>query len=419
MTRPGAKVAHSGITRKFRFKGQEIIFERGEMGTVYDTHGFAYTDLVMGYGPVILGHGYPAFQEKLIAHLGHGILMPGYTSLHETYLARLLRYRPNQQGAFFKTASEAVTAAFRAAAMETGKLGIIRCGYVGWHDAQIAGSIKWHDPLHSPLRQSLRYTRAMRGIGPEEPVINWVDLQLDSLHQIIAENRDKLGCFIFDAYLASFTDRATLEAAIEICHEAGLIVVFDETKTGARISRLGYADDNELDADLIVFGKALANGAPLSILIGKEHLMDYAEKARLSGTFSKELFAVYAGLATLDVMEEGSDSFENGWDEVAHIGRKFASVICAASQEAGLSEHLWAQPVLGGGMFELCHGDFVLPKKDLRGVLLLHLAENGILLLEGHPSFVCLAHRDTEWDQFHASFVQALKEWGKHGGFSS
>ncbi|MEU7738976.1 hypothetical protein [Nonomuraea sp. NPDC049158] len=45
--------------------------------------------------------------------------------------------------------------------MRTGRLGIVRSGYVGWHDSQIANSLKRHEPLHSPLREKLRYTDGM------------------------------------------------------------------------------------------------------------------------------------------------------------------------------------------------------------------------------------------------------------------
>lgn len=411
MAQTNAQVAHSGITRKFRLKDQEIVFERGNGSTVFDTEGNSYLDLVMGYGPVILGHTYPGFRERINEGLGDGLMMPGYARLHQVYLSRLLQDRPGNRGAMFKTASEAVTAAFRTAAMETGRLGIVRSGYVGWHDAQIANSIKWHDPLHSPLREKLRYTDFMRGVGPDEPVLNWHDLKLDSLSEIIAENKSKLGCFIIDAYLASMTDVDTLKAAIEICHESGLLVVFDETKTGGRISKLGYAHDHGLNVDLIVLGKSLANGAPLSILVGPDRLMEYAEKARLSGTYSKELIAMHSALATLDVMEQGSSEFETGWDEVAHIGCRFAEIITAAAEDAGVREHLWAQPVLGGGMFELCYSDRVLPDKVLRKALLRHLAEQGILLLEGHPSFVCLAHREIDWPEVQEAFRNGLMLW--------
>jgi glutamate-1-semialdehyde 2,1-aminomutase len=301
--------------------------------------------------------------------------------------------------------------------MKTQKMGIIRCGYVGWHDAQIGMSIKWHEPLHSPARERLRYTNFMRGIGPGEPVINWVDMRVDSFTKIIHQHGQNIGCFVIDAYLMSFTNVETIKEVIDICHDHDIIVVFDETKTGGRISKLGYADDHKLNVDLVVIGKALANGAPISIVIGRDDLLDYAVQARLSGTFSKEMFTIYAALVTLELMEQGSGSGSTGWEEIGQIGTKIADVITAAAIDADVREHLWAQPVFNGGMFELCYSDWILPERQLRQALLGCLADQGVLLLEGHPSFVCLAHRETDWAHFQHAVLCGLNCWKQTGEF--
>lgn len=405
------RIAHSKITSKFRSSYGQILFTGGEGGEVRDTEDKTYLDFVMGYGPVILGHAVEDFNDRLRNYLSNGVMMPGYTVFHEEYLNRLLAERPGDRGAFFKTASEAVTAAFRLAAMETGKLGIIRSGYVGWHDSQVANSLKWHEPLHSPLREKLRYTDGMRGVGCDEPAVNWVDLRLDSLAFLLEQHRGLLGCFVIDAYLASYTTPGILREAITMCHSAGLLTVFDETKTGGRISRLGYAHDSGIGADLLVIGKALANGAPLSVLVGDAELLTHAERARLSGTFSKEMVAVYAALATMDIMEMPVRHSTNGWAEVGRVGTHVAAVITEAAKDAGVESLVWAQPVLGGGMFELVYSDEVLGSRDQRAALLDAFTAVGILLLEGHPSFICLAHGDIAWDSFKDKVHQAFEQW--------
>ncbi|GAA3006020.1 aminotransferase class III-fold pyridoxal phosphate-dependent enzyme [Streptosporangium longisporum] len=411
------RIAHSKITRKFKSEGRQLLFSQGRGGEVQDANGMTYIDFVMGYGPVIIGHADDLFNEIVRGHLDNGVMMPGYTTFHQEYLERLLGNRPGDRGAFFKTASEAVTAAFRLAAMQTGRLGIVRSGYVGWHDAQIANSLKWHEPLHSPLRERLKYTDAMRGIGESEPAVNWVDLRLETLSELLERHRDRLGCFVFDAYLASFTTPEVLRRAVAMCREAGMLTVFDETKTGGRISPLGYDHDNAIGSDLVVIGKALANGAPLSILVGNAELLAHAERARLSGTFSKEMIAVYAALATRDILEKPVGESPDGWAEIGRIGTQVASVLSAAATEAGVGSLVGARPVLGGGMFELVyHDDGLLGDKDRREALLGALTGAGILLLEGHPSFVSLAHRDIDWSDLHDRARQAFEQWSTSTG---
>jgi glutamate-1-semialdehyde aminotransferase len=293
------RVVQSKITGKIKSGDRPLVFTHGTGPYVWDQDEQRYIDFVCGYGPVIVGHADEEFNRRLAECLSSGLMMPGYTSFHEEYLGRLLVARPQDRGAPFKTASEAVTAAFRLAALRTGKAGMVRSGFVGWHDAQIANTPKWHEPLRSPLRQRLRHTEGMRGVGPSEPAFNWLDLRLESLARLLDEHRDAVGCFIFDAYLASFVEPGLVGRAFDMCRAAGCPTVLDETKTGRRISRLGYGHDHGVDADLTVIGKSLANGAPLSVLIGDAKLMALAQLARLSGTFSKEMFAIYAALATL------------------------------------------------------------------------------------------------------------------------
>ncbi|MFY1575810.1 aminotransferase class III-fold pyridoxal phosphate-dependent enzyme [Verrucosispora sp. WMMD703] len=409
------RIAHSKITKKFRSNNKQLLFSKGKGGEVEAVDGATYLDFVMGYGPVILGHATPEFTERFSRYLSNGVMMPGYSRFHEEYLDRLLAPRPGARGAFFKTASEAITGALRIAAMETGRLGVIRSGYIGWHDSQVANSLKWHEPLHSPFRQKLRYVDGMRGVTGDEAVHNWVDLRLESLAEIIDTHRDRLGCFVFDAYLASFTTPAVLAQALAMCHEAGLLTVFDETKTGGRISPLGYAHDLGLETDLIVIGKALANGAPISVLIGRPELLIHAERARLSGTFSKEMLAAYAALATRDILEQPIGDSPNGWAELGRIGTRVAETFSQAAKSAGVAGSVWAQPVLGGGMFELVYSDDVLGDKTRRENLLAAFAANGILLLEGHPSFVCLAHGQTDWADLEDRATRALRLWSTDG----
>ncbi|WP_317495442.1 aminotransferase class III-fold pyridoxal phosphate-dependent enzyme [Haloechinothrix sp. LS1_15] len=413
------RTVHSKITKKFRDDSGQIVFRSGQGGKVYACDGSTYIDFVMGYGPVVLGHDMRSFTEAVSRSLTNGVMLPGYTSFHEDYLERLLAGTPGRRGAFFKTASEAVTAALRLAAIETGRRGVIRCGFIGWHDAQIANSLKWHDPLASPLRYKHKYTSYMRGVGADEPVVNWHDLRPETLEGLIAEHRSTVGCLVIDAYQAALCGPEVMRRAVEVARNAGLLTVFDETKTGGRISRLGYAADHGIDVDLIVIGKALANGAPLSILVGSREHLATAERSRLSGTFSKEMIAIYAALATLDELETPRAEYPDGWAELGAIGTRVAACIAGAAAEAGCSSLVSAEPVMGGGMFELTYAEWLLADRERRDALLDAFTGAGVLLLEGHPSFVCLAHRELDWNELTQRSIDAFSEWLTRTGLAA
>ena len=174
---------------------------------------------------------------------------------------------------------------------------------------------------------------------------------------------------------------------------------------------MGYAHDNDVGADMVVLGKALANGAPISVLVGNRELMAHAEQARLSGTFSKEMVTVYAAEATKDILERPVGASADGWEELGRIGTAIAATITDAATRVGVADLVRAEPVLGGSMFELVYGDDVLGNKRMRAQLLEAFSAEGILLLEGHPSFVCLAHRELDRDDLAERVVRAFRAW--------
>ena len=399
-------ISHAGVCRFFRSDGQEITFDYGERELVYDVDNNSYIDFILGFGPVILGHANPEFKKRLIPYLDYGIHMPGYTKWHEKYLDKLLsEHQSKYLASFFKTSSESVSAAIRISSIVTGKKGIIRCGYLGWHDAVIGNSLSWHEPPFSPLRNNIREFPGIRGIGSKEPVFNWSSFDISELENLICCNKE-VGIFIIDAYQVEFTNLGTIQAAIFLCHKYNLIIIFDETKTSGRISKLGLSIDAGLDVDLVVLGKSIANGAPLSILIGKKELLKFSEDARIGGTFSKELLGVYSAIVTDSIMEE-----EHGFFTIKTLGNNFCDLFNNIVTEIGAANLVRAQPRFNGSMFDIEFSSEIISDMKLRKKLPCFLADSGILLLQAHPSFICLDYQLIDWGKLHCKLLSGMQNW--------
>jgi glutamate-1-semialdehyde 2,1-aminomutase len=400
-------IAHSGLPRRSLASGGELVFERGSGGIVIDAMGREYIDFILGYGSVIIGHNVVGFRRRLESYSQNGILLPGYSSWHVKLLWRLLQSkRHNYSAAFFKTGSESITAAIRLASRLSSKKGIIRCGFIGWHDAQLGKSVRWHESLESPLRFPLRFLEGFRGVAGEEEVFNWVSLDLKDLLSLVNNNVERIGCLVVDTYQLRFVGNETLRRALDLCRDNGIYVVADETKIAGRVSPLGFAADFGWDVDFFVVGKALANGAPLSILLGKPDLMAASEESRITGTFSQELSAVYAALATLDEMER-----MDGYIQIRSIGQTVAKEFNMAAQCVGVADLVQAESLFGGEMFDLTFSSKILGDWNYRQNLCSILASHGILLLQGHPSYVCLEHGGLDYDLLQQKFKAGLAEW--------
>jgi glutamate-1-semialdehyde 2,1-aminomutase len=401
-------ISHAGVCRYYAWDSpEEIVFKNGNNCFVEDTNQNRYIDFILGHGPVIIGHNNELFNKKLIDYLGNGIHFPGYSEWHRKYIDLLFGdLQADYRVSFFKTASEAITAALKLTAKYNHKLGYIRCGYIGWYDSLIGKTLSWHEPLNSPLRDVIRFDKDIRGISDNEAVFNWVDLDINSLKNMIKENQGIIGAFVIDAYQLAFTDPDTIKKALNVCRENSVVTVFDETKTGGRVSKNGIAIDNGLDVDMIVLGKSLANGAPLSLLVGNRHIMDLADEARICGTFSKELLGIYSAMATYDIMAE-----RNGYELIRENGNKIIDIINNVITDLNIDNIISGLSLFGGSMIDLNFKGHMLSQKGKRDMLIRCLLKNNIVMTQGHPSFICLDHQLIDFNYLENKFKEAFILW--------
>jgi len=91
-----------------------------------------------------------------------------------------------------------------------------------------------------------------------------------------------------------------LEKVKELTHNSGALLIFDETVTGFRVSNGGAQELFGVTPDLATFGKGLANGYPLSALVGREKYMEIMKDIFFSGTFGGETLSLAAAKAVLE-----------------------------------------------------------------------------------------------------------------------
>jgi len=398
-------IEHAGTCSIYNSTGKELVFSHGEGPFVFDDSGKKYVDFILGFGPVVLGHNNSTFNTCVAAQIANGIHMPSYTIHHGEFIKRL-SLSPDESLSFFKTSSESITAALRIVAQATGKKGLIRCGYIGWHDVQIANTCSWHEYPYSGLRNEIRFTTGFRGVSNEEAVYNWIGLDVPSLISIIESAYNNLGAFIIDMFQLHFMDVEILREAIDLCHKYGLLVILDETKTSGRVSLLGIHKQHNLNYDFIILGKALANGAPLSLLVGKNDIMTNAKKARITGTFSKELLSIWCALTTSDIMKEN-----NGYIKLSEIGSNICSIINNAAQSENVSDYVECLGVFNSSMIDLKFSKAIVNEKDKRELLRRLLVDEGILILQGHPSFISLADEYLDFRVLYEKFSRAFSKW--------
>lgn len=251
-----------------------------------DTCGRSYVDWVNGWGPVILGYRHPEVEAAIRAQFDAG---PTLSLMHPLELAvaeRLARLVPcAERVAFGKNGSDVVGAAVRLARAVTGRERIAQYGFHGFHD--------WYVCMLPGVRGVPQSTR--------ELVTTFPYGDLGALERLLAK-RD-VAAVVMEPVREVWPPSGYLEGVRELCTRHGTLLVFDEIVTAFRIAKGGAQELFRVVPDLACVGKAMANGLPLSALVGKSEFMRVLPETGFGMTFRGETFSLAAANATLAVIE--------------------------------------------------------------------------------------------------------------------
>ena len=188
---------------------------------------------------------------------------------------------------------------------------------------------------------------------------------------------------VIEPVVERLPSREWVLAARRLCDATGAVLVFDEIKTGFRISVGGYQQYAGITPDLAVFSKALANGYPLSAVVGHADVMDAARATWISSTLASEGTALGAASAVLDRHVE-ADVCGALWS----IGEEMRAGVTRAISASGV------EGVRADGLAPMWLLRFDDPVRESRFMEL--ALERGVLFKRGAYDFAALAHGDDD-----------------------
>src|SRR5438552_3745326 len=249
---------------------------------VWDAEGREYIDYVMALGAVALGYGHPEVNRAAERAIAAGVAGPLPPVLEEELADALaMRIRWREQVRFLTAGAEAVAAAVRLARVATGRDRVLGCGYHGWLDWSQGGE---------------GVPAATRALYAEIPFND-----VDGTRRLIREAGDRLAVVVIEPVVVLEPTREWLEAVRAETTRVGAVLVFDEIKTAFRVAIGGAAERYGVRPDLMVLGKAIANGFPLAVVGGRADLMAGVGRTWISSTLATESVALAAAQATLEV----------------------------------------------------------------------------------------------------------------------
>ena len=273
---------------QFPFGASPFYLEKGKGSKVWDVDGNEYLDFMSALLCVSIGYADEDVTNAVCEQIKTGVSFSLPHRLEMEVSEQLVSMIPcAEKVRFGKNGSDATSAAIRLARAYTKKDIVLVCGYHGWQDWYIGSTTR---NLGVPLStQELTKVFKYNDMG--------------SLSDLVNAYRGQIAAIIMEPMNLEYPKEGYLQNVQRIAKKEGIVFIFDETITGCRFAKGGAQEFFGVTPDLATFGKGLANGFPLSAIVGKSEIMDLMEDIFFSGTFAGETASLAAAKVVLDKVE--------------------------------------------------------------------------------------------------------------------
>lgn len=333
-------------------------FDRAEGAHIWDADGNRYLDLMCAYGPNLFGYRNPRIDAAAARQAAKADAMTGPSPVMVELAEALVGMVSHADWAMFcKNGTDATGMALMASRAQTGKR-IVLVAEGAYH-----GASAWCTPVPAgTLPEDRAFLRSYR----------YNDVA--SLEAAVAAAGDDLAAifaapFKHDVFVdQELPDPAYARRARELCDATGAMLVVDDVRAGFRLARDCSWSLVGVKPDLSCWGKAVANGQPLSILLGADRARVGAGSLYVTGSFWFAAVPMAAALETLSIirdtdylaqLEALGQRLRSGW-EAAAAAHGFAlrqsgpvqmPLVMFADDPDVRFGYAWAQEMLARGVY--------------------------------------------------------------------
>jgi glutamate-1-semialdehyde 2,1-aminomutase len=419
--RRASKTLPGGTNSNFRAWGEDTIYiDRGKGGLIWDLDQNEYVDLRMGYGPVILGHGDDRVDDYVNQQMRKGVSF-SLTSEDEIRAMELVCELTGwvEMARMTVSGTEATMHAMRLARAFTGRNKIVKFEgqYHGVHDYAL---ISVTPDNMSDLGDADKPVRLAWGRGIPDAVADTIIParynNLDLLRRLFEEQGSDIAAVIVEPVLGNAQGilpqpgfHASMRALTE---EFGILLIFDEVKTGFRFARGGAAEFFGIRPDIATFAKAMGNGYPAAAFGGRRDIMSQLpDKVSHGGTYAGNRVAAAAAVKTLEIIRDTP-----ALETIHATGRRVQDGLREVLNPTGIPYVFTGHPSMFGVMFTdqapSEYRDWAKSDHELYDAVALGMLARGAMPEPDsrEPWFICEAHaQDDIVDRVVSIFEDSLK----------
>lgn len=346
---------------------------------ITDLDGKKYVDMsLMGIGACVLGYADKDVNAAVKKAIDEGSMSTLNTPEEVELAKELLKITPWAHSVrFARTGGEAMAVAVRIARAFAPSTTIAMCGYHGWHD--------WYLSVNLASKKNLDglHLSGLEPRGVPESLVNTAEPfhfnKIEELKNLVATN--KIGVIVMEPVRHQEPQNGFLEEVRKIATQINAVLVFDEVSCGFRSVLGGVHMTYGVIPDIVVYGKALGNGFPISAIVGKKDVMDAAQLSFISSTHWTERIGFAAALATIKKMRATKANAR-----INATGKKIWQLWEKAAKRSGLDISLI-------GPYSLVTFSFNYPdQQELKTLFIQEMLKRGFLATQ--TVYVSSAHTD-------------------------
>jgi glutamate-1-semialdehyde 2,1-aminomutase len=367
-------------------EGAFPVYAKSAKGSHFiDVDGNEYIDYLCGLGPIILGHGYDKVDKAIREQMKSGILFSLPHKLEIDVAELLCKIIPcSEMVKFSKTGSGAATGAVRGARAITKRDKIAYCGSGGvWHD--------WYACIISRNQGVPEFNKDL--------ILPFDYNDIDGLEYIFEKNPHEIACVFMEPAIFDKPTNSFLQKVKKLAKENNSILIFDEIVTGFRLANGGGQEYFGVEPDIAVLGKGMANGMPISAVVGKSEYMKIFDDVFFSTTYASETLSLAAANATINELKD-KPVIKKMWQNGSMLMNQFNMI----SKEVGLNILLTGYPVRMRLICQDIDGNDSILMKSL---LIQEMACRGVFM---HPGveYISFSHSKQDIDKTVESYHDAV-----------